>query len=468
MKKRKILIALLLFFISAFLVSYFAIRKAYNDNVHVEFKPISHIGEDDEITVPTGKDRINVLVLGMEQTRTDMIMVATFNPEQRTLDVISLPRDIYVDRSVTHSTLKKLNSLYEFPSAEGGVERLGKEVSRLLGIPIHDYVMIDYKAVGEIVDAVGGIDVEIPFTMYYDDPYSKPPLNIYFPKGYTHLDGSNAIKYLRWRQNNDGTHGAEGDEGRIKRHQAFIKKLLDKALNPTTLPKVVEVAFNNVKTSLEFDQVSGLVTDAASVKREDIHFYHAVGVNAYFRPLAYSDALWYFLVDEERTQMLMQKIIHYAQISDDDLNPSKSFEVSALNKDISSSYHSPKTTKTKKTVEETKQQNSNVVFEQEPNNNQTDNKNSKNSNNQNNNQGNVNPSPTDEEINNSVTDTQTGNDSPSGQTPPDAPVLDNQQPVQPPTQPEQPTQPVQPSPQPQPEPAPAPEPVPPSDDAPIF
>lgn len=460
MKKRKIIIALLLFFITAFLVSYFAIRKAYNDNVHMDFKPISHTGEDDEISIPKGKDRINVLILGMEQTRTDMIMVATFNPEQKTLDVISLPRDIYVDRSVKHSTLKKLNSLYEFPSAEGGVERLGKEVSRLLGIPIHDYVMIDYNAVGQIVDAVGGIDVNIPFTMYYDDPYSKPPLHIYFPKGYTVLDGSNAIKYLRWRQNNDGTHGAEGDEGRIKRHQAFIQKLLDKALNPTMLPKVVEVAFNNVKTSLEFDQVSGLITDAALVKKEDIHFYHAVGVNAYFKPLAYSDALWYFLVDEERTQTLMQKIIHYAQITDDDLNPSKSFEVSALNKDMSNSYSSTKTSTTKKTVEETKQQNLNTVFEQDTNN-KTDNKNNDiNNQNRQTNENAGNTSPTDEEINNSVTDTQP-NDGSSGQTQPDTPILDTPQPSPPPS--------VQPEPQSPPENPPTPEPVsPPTDETPIF
>lgn len=314
-----------------FAAVFFAFQKSFNDNVKKDFNVVDSSGGK-VVLSDDAKDRLNILILGLESTRTDMIMVATFDPKSKTLNMISIPRDTYVENNYKDGSLKKINSVYEMPSTTGGAERVASEVSKILGIPIHDYVMIDYNAVGEITDAVGGIEVNIPFNMYYDDPYSKPPLHIYFKKGINYLDGSNAIKYLRWRQNNDGSYGQEGDEGRIKRQQIFIKKLLEKALNPTTLPKTIEVAFNNVETSLELSQVMGLVADAVSMPKENIKFYQEIGVPSYF------NGLWYYLADKDSTQALMQKIINNSTITDDDLNPSKSFESAALARGNDSTY----------------------------------------------------------------------------------------------------------------------------------
>lgn len=373
MKKRRInfknvLLFLILILALIFVGVFFVFQKEFNQKVKKDFNTVDH--SDGKIS-SQDKDRLNILILGMEGTRTDMIMLGTFDPKSKTLNFISIPRDTYVENSYKDPTLKKINSVYEIPTQKGGVERLAGEVSKLLGIAVHDYVMINYDSVAKITDAVGGVDINIPFNMYYDDPYSKPPLHVYFEKGTAHLDGSNAIKYLRWRKNNDGSYGQEGDEGRIKRHQVFIKKMLEKALNPSTLPKTIEVAFENVETSLELSQVMGLVKDALSMPKENIKFYQEIGTPSYF------NGLWYYLADKDKTQKLMHKIINNSIITDDDLNPSREFEQEALARGNDSNYKKRQEIEeeqeeivqpSKKTVEDIKAED--IIFSQEntPNN----------------------------------------------------------------------------------------------------
>lgn len=355
----------------------FAVYSAYKSNVYnSNFKTIVAEGVKED---PQNKERLNVLVLGMEHTRTDTIMVATFDPVSKTLNIISIPRDTYVDRSeypdyYPYNTYKKINALYELPTTEGGVERLASKVSEILGIPIHDYIMVSYDAVADITDAVGGVDVEIKHPMYYDDPWSDPPLHVNFSVGTAHLDGKNAIEYLRWRHNNDGSYGNEGDEGRVKRQQGFLKKVLEKALNPTVFPKLVEATFKNVKTSLELGKAMSLASDVTSMPKENIRFYQEVGTPAYF------NGLWYYLLDANKTTALMSKIMNNETITDEDINPSQEFENSALAKGNSENYNSGNSsykeynytpTKKRKKVEDTKLEEAPIFNEQ---NNQNKNK----------------------------------------------------------------------------------------------
>ena len=255
------------------------------------------------------------------------------------------------------------------------MERLASKVSEILGIPIHDYIMVSYDAVADITDAVGGVDVEITNPMYYDDPWSDPPLHVNFSVGTAHLDGKNAIEYLRWRHNNDGSYGNEGDEGRVKRQQGFLKKVLEKALNPTVFPKLVEATFKNVKTSLELGKAMSLASDVTSMPKENIRFYQEVGTPAYF------NGLWYYLLDADKTTALMSKIMNNETITDEDINPSQEFENSALAKGNSENYNSGNSsykeynythTKKRKKVEDTKLEETPIFNEQ---NNQNKNKN---------------------------------------------------------------------------------------------
>ena len=376
--KKKIILSIIAFLFVLGGVVAFAVYSAYKNNVYnSNFKTIVAEGVKED---PQNKERLNVLVLGMEHTRTDTIMVATFDPVSKTLNIISIPRDTYVDRSeypdyYPYNTYKKINALYELPTTEGGVERLASKVSEILGIPIHDYIMVSYDAVADITDAVGGVDVEIKHPMYYDDPWSDPPLHVNFSVGTAHLDGKNAIEYLRWRHNNDGSYGNEGDEGRVKRQQGFLKKVLEKALNPTVFPKLVEATFKNVKTSLELGKAMSLASDVTSMPKENIRFYQEVGTPAYF------NGLWYYLLDANKTTALMSKIMNNETITDEDINPSQEFENSALAKGNSENYNSGNSsykeynytpTKKRKKVEDTKLEEAPIFNEQ---NNQNKNKN---------------------------------------------------------------------------------------------
>lgn len=375
--KKKIILSIIAFLFVLCGVVAFAVYSAYKSNVYnSNFKTIVAEGVKED---PQNKERLNVLVLGMEHTRTDTIMVATFDPVLKTLNIISIPRDTYVDRSeypdyYPYNTYKKINALYELPTTEGGVERLASKVSEILGIPIHDYIMVSYDAVADITDAVGGVDVEIKHPMYYDDPWSDPPLHVNFSVGTAHLDGKNAIEYLRWRHNNDGSYGNEGDEGRVKRQQGFLKKVLEKALNPTVFPKLVEATFKNVKTSLELGKAMSLASDVTSMPKENIRFYQEVGTPAYF------NGLWYYLLDANKTTALMSKIMNNETITDEDINPSQEFENSALAKGNSENYNSGNSsykeynytpTKKRKKVEDTKLEEAPIFNEQ---NNQNKNK----------------------------------------------------------------------------------------------
>ena len=151
--KKKIILSIIAFLFVLCGVVAFAVYSAYKSNVYnSNFKTIVAEGVKED---PQNKERLNVLVLGMEHTRTDTIMVATFDPVSKTLNIISIPRDTYVDRSeypdyYPYNTYKKINALYELPTTEGGVERLASKVSEILGIPIHDYIMVSYDAVADI------------------------------------------------------------------------------------------------------------------------------------------------------------------------------------------------------------------------------------------------------------------------------------------------------------------------------
>lgn len=129
------------------------------------------------------ESRVNFLIMGLEDVRTDTILLASFNGDSKDLEIISIPRDTYVHRKGYNSgDQRKINSVYYSHDVEGVM----KTVSYLLSdIPIHHYIMLDYEGVISIVDAVGGVEVDVPFNMKYEDISSNPPLDIDIKKGIT-------------------------------------------------------------------------------------------------------------------------------------------------------------------------------------------------------------------------------------------------------------------------------------------
>lgn len=246
--------------------------------------------------------RINVLVMGLEGSRTDTMLFVSINTLNNRVDVISIPRDTYYPTPGKDLLgQKKLNAVYGFKEI-GGASGVAQAVSNILGVDIDYTVTVDYDAVGAVVDSLGGVEVDVPFDMVYDDPYASPPLHINFKSGLQTISGQDAIGYLRFRKSNDGSI-REGDVQRIVRQQDFVLAALDKAMGPR-LPLVLSKAYDSVETDMSFTTMIFTAINSLGVNSDTIYTYtlpsKGIGTG--------QDGLSYFYYDPDETLILMQTI----------------------------------------------------------------------------------------------------------------------------------------------------------------
>ena len=179
------------------------------------------VGASDKITQNEKLNkRINILLLGIddgdsdaapdEPKRTDAMMLASFDPGDNKVALLSLPRDTKV-QIPGRAGWDKLNAAYAY----GGVMMAKQTVANLLQVPIHYYVLVDWRAFIDVIDLIGGVDLYVEKDMYYEDPYADLVIDI--KHGYQHLDGKRAGEYVRFRKDE------LGDIGRVQRQQKFMK-----------------------------------------------------------------------------------------------------------------------------------------------------------------------------------------------------------------------------------------------------
>lgn len=223
------------------------------------------------------KERFHTILLGGlddENGGSDTNLLVAVDAKNGKIDVISLPRDTLLDVSWP---VKKLNNAYH----HGGFTQTMTEVSRLLGIPVDHYVTVDLRAFVELVDAIEGVDFEIPVEMDYDDP--EQDLHIHFPAGLRHLDGKEALEVVRWRQNNDGSGYPTADIGRISTQQEFLKAVAAQTLqlgNWDKIPALAKIFQQNVETDLELSNLVWLGEQALTMGTANIHFHTLPGDGA--------------------------------------------------------------------------------------------------------------------------------------------------------------------------------------------
>lgn len=239
------------------------------------------------------KKRFNVLVVGLEDKRTDTIMVASYDIEQKKADLISIPRDTYYPRDVYDSPeLKKINAVY----AQEGVEGLVAAVEELLCIPVEKYVIVDYDAVIACVDLLGGVEVNVPFHMVYNDPYDDPPLNINIPEGTQVLNGEQSLKFLRYRKGY-----ANQDLGRIEAQQQFIKSAVKKSLG-LKLPSLIKEAYSYIETNINITDILSLANDIVGFSTDNINLQTMPGAET---PL---EGLSFYIPDKNTIEKLVVEI----------------------------------------------------------------------------------------------------------------------------------------------------------------
>jgi len=206
------------------------------------------------------KDFYTILVLGRDTGgggNTDTILLASYDVTNQRATVMSIPRDTMVN---VPWDVKKLNSVYNwYGGGENGIQKVYQEISQLVGFEPDYRIIVEWDAIGEITDAIGGIYFDVPYNMDYDDPNQN--LHIHQEKGYRLLSGDDAMQVIRWRMNNSNSiYGSSsiGDFGRMNLQQDFLKAVTEQLLtveNIGNISKIADVFKKNVITDLSFQNI---------------------------------------------------------------------------------------------------------------------------------------------------------------------------------------------------------------------
>lgn len=207
--------------------------------------------DEDMTSDETLNKRLNVLILGIDDgdnefkdapKRTDVMLLASFDPVKNDVAILSLPRDTRV-KIPGNQGLDKINHAYAY----GGVPLAKKTVANLLMVPIHYYVLLNWQGFIDVIDIIGGIDYYVENDMDYEDPYAD--LSIHIEHGFQHMDGKKAGEYIRFR--NDEM----GDIGRVQRQQRFLKALASEMFsigNVVKVPTLINSVEKHLQTDMDF------------------------------------------------------------------------------------------------------------------------------------------------------------------------------------------------------------------------
>ena len=260
--------------------------------------------EHADFALPFGLRRQNILFLGVDAsgnprdlwtgTRTDTIILVNIDPRTKSVNALSIPRDskVYLPGD---NGVNKINAAH----AIGGIEMTKRTIEDTLGVHIDRYIMVHDSAVKEIVDAMDGLDVYVEKPMHYND--NAGHLHINFNKGNHHLDGQQAVEYLRFR------HDALGDIGRTQRQQWLLRSLLTKMKQPSTItkiPDIISVAKKYVKTDMSFYEMSQY---AALTKHIDMDKIEVAMLPGAPNQKGY---ISYWILDPEKTQEVVNRVIY--------------------------------------------------------------------------------------------------------------------------------------------------------------
>lgn len=239
-------------------------------------------------------NRINVLLLGETKEKlSDTIMLASYDPDVKQVDIISIPRDTYHEREgYPDLGARKINAAYW-----GDAERSAQAIHEVLeGIPINYYATVNYEGVANIVDAMGGVDVDIPFDMNYEKTSEDPPLSIHLKAGEQTLDGEDAVKFLRYRSGY-----SNGDLGRVEAQQQFVESAIKKSLS-LNLPNIAKTTVENVDSDVTLRFLLSVCTDLPGMDSNAISMNMLPGNSGSYQGLSF------FFQDKQQTIDMLRAI----------------------------------------------------------------------------------------------------------------------------------------------------------------
>ncbi|MDP4132914.1 MAG: LCP family protein [Bacillota bacterium] len=208
----------------------------------------AYTGEElDQVVENNGNVKLNVLVMGLDkdETRTDTMILASYDSQSQKISMMSIPRDTYVNikgKSVL------LNSAYSI----GGTQLTVQKIKELTGMPINYYVVFTFSDFRNVIDSLGGVEFDVrPEGYHYSDPYQNLKINI--PGGHQLLDGKAAEGLVRFRADY-----ARADLERVEVQRQFVKALLDQKLNKKyigSIPKIYYSLKDSLKTNFSLEDL---------------------------------------------------------------------------------------------------------------------------------------------------------------------------------------------------------------------
>lgn len=229
------------------------------------------------------KDKINLLVLGVDARdddvgRSDTAFVVTIDTVAKKITTLSIPRDSRV--KIDGHGWDKMNHAYAF----GGSKLSKAAVENLLGIPLDYTVVMNFQGFVRMIDALGGVTIDVEKRMYYSDPYDdNGGLYIDLRPGVQKLNGKTAMEYVRYRDE-------EGDIGRVTRQQKFLKALLQEFSKPqliTKLPELIKEFSLAVKTDMPTKEMVKLIPIINEATKAGLQTESVAGIPCFIQDVSY-------------------------------------------------------------------------------------------------------------------------------------------------------------------------------------
>lgn len=313
-----VVLILLLAFGGGYIYYLFHSGKKAAENAYVEDSRTKSELRDESVQPLT--DNISIMIVGIDDSekrsqgegnsRSDALLVATLNNKDKSIKLVSIPRDSYVyiptvgyKDKITHA------------HAYGGIDATRETVEGLLNVPIDYYFRVNFDAFIEIVDALGGVTVDVPYEINELDENDKR--TVHLMPGTQEVNGREALALARTRHQ-------DSDVERGKRQQMILEAIASKATSVTSFTKydkVLAAVGNNMQTDMTFDEMKSLFAylqngmpdiDSLSLKGSD----------------DMSSGIYYYLLQDDsllETRQTLQK--HLGLTIDTKLNLSEDEEV---------------------------------------------------------------------------------------------------------------------------------------------
>lgn len=257
------IITIILVIVSIICMALWGIIYAVNYAIIGEDEKLDENGNIITVSSSSKKKVINALICGKNEELTDTIIYLKYNVETGKIGMMSIPRDTSIVSNPTLSSVYKINYMYQ----SKGIMSLVNQVENMLDVNIDYYLVFDASMLKEMVDAIGGVEVDVPIRMKYDD--GSQDLHIDLQPGKQVLNGEQAEGFVRFRHNNDMTVGYPmGDVQRTEVQQDFIKSFISQVLsakNISKIPDLINIGLKNTETNITAREATKYITDASKI-----------------------------------------------------------------------------------------------------------------------------------------------------------------------------------------------------------